>query len=64
MPVRGHPPERQDKAARLPQSKQCIDTMSSNYGSSAVVKLSEERTPSTIISSFNQFKDKFSAVCL
>lgn len=60
-----HPPERQDKAGSVPQSKQCVDTVSSSSGSAAAfIKWSKERTPSTIISSSNQFKDKFCTVCL
>lgn len=57
--VRGHAPERQDKAAGLPQSMQHVDTKSSNSSSSAAfIKRSEERNLPTIISSSNQFKEK------
>jgi len=61
VPVRRHSPEREDKAARVPQSKQRVDT---SYvfqlgTTAAFIKRSEARTPFTIISSSNQFKDKF-----
>lgn len=60
MLVRGHPPERWEKAARLNGLKQCTDTMSSNSGPSAAsIKGSEKRIPYTITASPNQFKDQF-----
>lgn len=60
MLVRGHPPERWEKAARLSGLRQCMDTTSSNSGpSGASIKGSDERIPYAIVSSPNQFKDQF-----